>query len=99
MPTKQVLPEQQPAQFAALHVGVPTHVPPPPVWAPHVVAVSLQLTHCCPVLPHAAVAVPEAHVAPTQHPVQLVELQVGPVVEQVRVVASQSRPSAVHETH
>jgi hypothetical protein len=45
VPPAHVVPEQHPPQLPALQVGVPVHVPPPPIADAHVWPVIAQLVH------------------------------------------------------
>jgi hypothetical protein len=52
-PEVQVVPLQQPPQFAGPHVGVPWQVPPPFGTGTHFCPDDWQLSHCPPNEPHA----------------------------------------------
>ena len=74
----QLLPTQQPPQFAALQSAG--------VWqvrsfgcpcGTHAFPVTVQFEHAAPCLPHAAESLPATHSVPSQHPPQFAGLQVG----------------------
>jgi hypothetical protein len=73
VPSRQLVPEQQPGQVLALHVGVPTQV-----WPEQVCPDTPQSVQAPPPVPQSLSEVPGRQVVPTQQPVaQLAAPQVG----------------------
>lgn len=81
---------QQPPQFCGPHDGVPSHLPPPPVW-PLQTWPAAQLVHCSPAAPQDKTSLPARHLSPTQQPLQFVASHLP--APHARVPASQARPS------
>jgi hypothetical protein len=71
VPTTQTSPEQQPLQFAALHLGAPATQ----VFAWQTWFVPAQLVHSAPFAPQAVVSFPPTQRFPMQQPLQVFGLQ------------------------